>query len=110
MVEQIIKINIEFQSTLPRGSDRLSPAKDRLCEGFQSTLPRGSDAALTRQANVEIEFQSTLPRGSDIIHFYRGGQDADFNPRSLAGATLDGNRQNITVEFQSTLPRGSDKL
>ena len=54
-------------------------------------------------------FQSTLPRGSDT-----GGRIipityADFNPRSLAGATV---QYIFTIakhgRFQSTLPRGSD--
>ena len=64
MVEQIIKINIEFQSTLPCGSDLYqlkpsfaggisihAPLRERHCFGvdvlpdnlFQSTLPYGSD-------------------------------------------------------------------
>ena len=35
-----------------------------------------------------IKFQSTLPRGSDFQIFCRQGNQPDFNPRSLAGATI----------------------
>ena len=35
-----------------------------------------------------IEFQSTLPRGSDLTRYRRHIGSKDFNPRSLAGATL----------------------
>ena len=55
-------------------------------------------------------FQSTLPRGSDILQSWLGFPHKDFNPRSLAGATLTQAAMNGLVEaFQSTLPRGSDK-
>ena len=79
-------------------------------------------------------FQSTLPRGSDVYNDARGvsGPDisihapsrerrdataavaeilADFNPRSLAGATPAYVKKMLfAVLFQSTLPRGSDFL
>ena len=83
--------------------------KPCLCNIFQSTLPRGSDrvismffgnlidfnprslAGATRNRNSKFReetFQSTLPRGSDYffrqLHYCRH----NFNPRSLAGATL----------------------
>ena len=76
-----------FQSTLPRGSDRLST--DCLCWrfNFQSTLPRGSDTGNSDGIRACFSFQSTLPRGSD---------------RRCAHKILTGNI------FQSTLPHGSD--
>ena len=99
---------IIFQSTLPRGSDMLTPLMLRPIPLFQSTLPRGSDKACTcwrfysrisihapsrerrtttRRAFIPTLFQSTLPRGSDYSpHFLK--------PRPR--------------RFQSTLPRGSD--
>ena len=76
-----------FQSTLPRGSDRIAPAGFTRAERFQSTLPRGSDI---RQGDFKVpplKFQSTLPRGSDSAQPYRHGLADYFNPRSLAGAT-----------------------
>ena len=122
---------ITFQSTLPRGSDRmfldlrflsrdfnprsLAGATLRCCRAvmamarFQSTLPRGSDYWLSNSTASDFLFQSTLPRGSDNIPEAYAGRRNDFNPRSLAGAT-----SNLTLIslrlllFQSTLPRGSD--
>ena len=77
-------------------------------------------------------FQSTLPRGSDPCYAGRLGQYANFNPRSLAGATFKipdyylklfisihaPSRERpllaspfaLPNEFQSTLPRGSDYI
>ena len=34
-------------------------------------------------------FQSTLPHGSDIVFLVSKKRCADFNPRSLTGATID---------------------
>ena len=45
--------------------------------------------------NNEIGFQSTLPRGSDLIHSYYGSFNANFNPRSLAGATTSCQRRDF---------------
>ena len=56
-------------------------------------------------------FQSTLPRGSDAEAATAITQAQDFNPRSLAGATVDKlSKQSQKIEFQSTLPRGSDEI
>ena len=55
-----------------------------------------------------VLFQSTLPRGSDakqVLHLFF---DWNFNPRSLAGATIKHFFGLLTTLFQSTLPRGSD--
>ena len=56
-----------------------------------------------------IIFQSTLPRGSDNTDDDKVFGYQDFNPRSLAGATLEKDLRTKDLEFQSTLPRGSDK-
>ena len=137
-----------------------APSRERLIlhhsrfsdKGFQSTLPRGSDSISIKFGFRIIKFQSTLPRGSDITSlsaFVKGtisihapsrerprgvfevGITADnFNPRSLAGATLHDkdvwtdadisihapsrerpyqlNQCKPNGKFQSTLPRGSD--
>ena len=75
-------------------------------------------------------FQSTLPRGSDQVTLRRSIVGTDFNPRSLAGATIPDyylklferisihapSRERLRFSaimmaallFQSTLPRGSD--
>ena len=58
---------LEFQSTLPRGSDLTSVLKMGLNMKFQSTLPRGSDLILPLGLERVPLFQSTLPRGSDAI-------------------------------------------
>ena len=123
---------LQFQSTLPRGSDSLlsgrcccaanfnprslagatyhsstsavskaaisihAPSRERLPlsyliklpSAFQSTLPRGSDTALCERRKEKIIFQSTLPRGSDSLLSGRCCCAANFNPRSLAGATF----------------------
>ena len=54
---------------------------------FQSTLPHGSDASSLDAQMDALRFQSTLPCGSDINMSYNGVYPAYFNPRSLAGAT-----------------------
>ena len=59
---------------------------------------------------VTSKFQSTLPRGSDYCNCHSLPLLLDFNPRSLAGATLVSEKVNSTFKFQSTLPRGSDSL
>ena len=76
---------------------------------FQSTLPRGSDLAALWAEQAINGFQSTLPRGSDYSAPFAGYSIADFNPRSLAGATELKRLQKLKQQFQSTLPRGSDQ-
>ena len=121
---------------------------------FQSTLPRGSDV-LTFSLLVSLPiFQSTLPRGSDNEQKEELFAKVNFNPRSLAGATgsttVQSYKMSISIHapsrerprvrrglllflfisihapsrerlmsikilggiiiFQSTLPRGSDTL
>ena len=75
---------------------------------FQSTLPRGSDQVLFQRHPVTRKFQSTLPRGSDLNFKQSFSLSYNFNPRSLAGATLTVADVYRVLLFQSTLPRGSD--
>ena len=56
---------------------------------FQSTLPRGSDFTFFQISQFFITFQSTLPRGSDGQYNSFGKYKYNFNPRSLAGATVN---------------------
>ena len=103
-----LSIQSKFQSTLLYGSDRTQAARPAPWPLFQSMLPYGSDAG---------------PEGAYIYH-------ANFNPRSLTGATALGlepipltpisihapsrERQRYPADvydksaFQSTLPHGSD--
>ena len=72
-----------------------APLRERLadpqlpssCRKFQSTLPCGSDYTPTVEYHGYV-FQSTLPCGSDQNPLARGLYVLDFNPRSLAGATV----------------------
>ena len=83
-----IGIPCSFQSTLPRGSDTALPRFYIGLSSFQSTLPRGSDK-LTALNIIKsfLSFQSTLPRGSDRHCIREICNYLFFNPRSLAGAT-----------------------
>ena len=56
---------------------------------FQSTLPHGSDVAGDKELAKGLQFQSTLPHGSDLFAIVLLILvSANFNPRSLTGATL----------------------
>ena len=73
-----------------------APSRERRCCSisigiphiFQSTLPRGSDYLTATELLSIVEFQSTLPRGSDASALIKPLIRKDFNPRSLAGATI----------------------
>ena len=85
--------SVLFQSTLPYGSDSLTGAMIevmyiRQLSTFQSTLPYGSDSKNTSFVTNPASFQSTLPRGSDNLFDYDDKARDNFNPRSLAGATV----------------------
>ena len=54
---------------------------------FQSTLPCGSDSLRLYCIQQVLLFQSTLPCGSDLVHGCFQDSRQYFNPRSLAGAT-----------------------
>ena len=98
---------------------------------FQSTLPRGSDGdSVSCGGSVAISIHAPSrerqcatgrfiirtcanfnPRSLAGATLLTGGMTVsaiDFNPRSLAGATLSHTRRYGTKKFQSTLPRGSD--
>ena len=101
-----------FQSTLPRGSDPIFGCSYLCYFVFQSTLPRGSDPIIRNSerfagiisihapsrerltspyvAMQACVFQSTLPRGSDELAKAAPEIFDNFNPRSLAGATIKG--------------------
>ena len=76
-----------FQSTLPHGSDSIIPLLLANYRIFQSTLPHGSDYLFLCRYSIAVGFQSTLPHGSDISVKFVYHVHANFNPRSLAGAT-----------------------
>ena len=62
-------------------------------------------------ARYIMKFQSTLPRGSDHSSLGSCLVRVDFNPRSLAGATVATRANSVALRlFQSTLPRGSDRV
>ena len=53
---------------------------------------RERPSTATRSALIPTLFQSTLPRGSDILTLESSLLFGIFNPRSLAGATIDQTR------------------
>ena len=57
-------------------------------KAFQSSLPRGSDASSSIAFSASSLFQSSLPRGSYYTPARPAQRLPDFNPRSLAGATI----------------------
>ena len=96
---------------------------------FQSTLPRGSDYALKIPSSLYLYFNPRSLAGATLtnveLHATNGISihapsrerpwiskivlhGANFNPRSLAGATESIFGKKYPVVFQSTLPRGSD--
>ena len=123
-----------FQSTLPRGSDRLLRSPYSPQHKFQSTLPRGSDLSISHTDKLTALFQSTLPRGSDnivtmpmpkqiLISIHAPSRERPrisfalssvielaMRTGKIAGATADFFRAFKASEFQSTLPRGSDDI
>ena len=86
-MSMMLKLMLLFQSTLPYGSDLISPLLPLISSEFQSTLPYGSDCRLSMRRNEEFIFQSTLPYGSDY--------ELNMTPNDIE-------------LFQSTLPYGSD--
>ena len=98
-----------FQSTLPRGSDYLTATELLSIVEFQSTLPRGSDASALIKPLIRKDFNPRSLAGATIPLVGLSRRSDYFNPRSLAGATLTVSVCTIVVPvFQSTLPRGSD--
>ena len=102
---------IRFQSTLPRGSDHRECCALHLSRYFNPRSLAGATALLFSPIKCRKRFQSTLPRGSDYfptpikassaaISIHAPSRERpsplttqrhhfqNFNPRSLAGATL----------------------
>ena len=120
---------VQFQSTLPRGSDRYwfvwrqgrsisihAPSRERLKTVIDENMiadisihaPSRERLTLTDFCKFSSLFQSTLPRGSD----YGGWLDIAFQEISIHAPSRE--RQHLHYHttysdlFQSTLPRGSD--
>ena len=80
------RINVRFQSTLPRG-ERLNKAKaNPALVKFQSTLPRGERHSLPALWLSAPWFQSTLPRGERRVWDASITTSSCFNPRSRVGS------------------------
>ena len=76
-----------FQSTLPRGSDDITPTAAGDIGLFQSTLPRGSDAINHDEMEL-IKISIHAPSRERLESVPYVSTSAYFNPRSLAGATF----------------------
>ena len=104
-------MQVQFQSTLPRGSDMKgmgflpiifkisihAPSRERQVARlsvnapvgvFQSTLPRGSDRRIAVCFLFSSYFNPRSLAGATSVQPYRHGLADYFNPRSLAGATI----------------------
>ena len=97
-----------FQSTLPRGSDYLTATELLSIVEFQFTLPRGSDASALIKPLIRKDFNPRSLAGATIPLVGLSRRSDYFNPRSLAGATILLLCIYHCVVFQSTLPRGSN--
>ena len=76
---------------------------------FQSTLPRGSDLCAVLYKRSCLDFNPRSLAGATVVSATDLARGVNFNPRSLAGATLYILYQTgLLRSFQSTLPRGSD--
>ena len=90
---------------------RERPLCKHQCENdliFQSTLPRGSDQQ-AQGAPMSREISIHAPSRERLLASLPTVPNRHFNPRSLAGATIDCLAENAAKLFQSTLPRGSDR-
>ena len=76
---------------------------------FQSTLPRGSDSEALKLARAYKNFNPRSLAGATVFNELSEVKKYNFNPRSLAGATILSSCHLIVSLFQSTLPRGSDR-
>ncbi len=75
---------------------------------FQSTLPRGSDISSISSWLIASYFNPRSLAGATFFCTIFFDCNSYFNPRSLAGATDNDGNIGIKFRFQSTLPRGSD--
>ena len=99
----------QFQSTLPRGSDKGAFEPFLWLDPISIHAPSRERPVLPSGLVFGNLFQSTLPRGSDYDIQNAILSGTNFNPRSLAGATVSHALPEVSrILFQSTLPRGSD--
>ena len=93
-----------FQSTLPRGSDRSSRDGTRRKAGISIHAPSRERLKCKILNCLRLTFQSTLPRGSDCSFSTITFTSFDFNPRSLAGATILEAQACFTIEISIHAP------
>ena len=98
------RVQIRFQSSLPRGERPAVPDDYPQYCVFQSSLPRGERLVEIEFVPVHLEFQSSLPRGERRC---KGGSlDSDsryFNPRSHEGSDYEGKWYWYSVVYISIL-------
>ena len=81
----------------------------KVLQVFQSTLPRGSDP-ISPASHQSIRISIHAPSRERQRQRRKVEDCRNFNPRSLAGATGASSRVFAAAVFQSTLPRGSDSI
>ena len=97
-----------FQSTLPRGSDNYF-CKRRLAPCYISIHAPSRERRFQQVQNLpDNDFNPRSLAGATLTTLYIKKSFLNFNPRSLAGATTLYKRDLQLFLFQSTLPRGSD--
>ena len=121
---------VRFQSTLPRGSDRIC-YKDYLLAAISIHAPsrerpamygiNGAEAVISihapsRERHFAIfnfcllaDISIHAPSRERLSSLPHTSLTSYFNPRSLAGATIWRIFSAVSKLFQSTLPRGSDR-
>ena len=87
MIMELILDNVEFQSTLPHGSDPPPKATNSHKNHFNPRSLTGATFCSGRN-RCRVSFQSTLPHGSDSLPAMLLNIASNFNPRSLTGATI----------------------
>ena len=98
-----------FQSTLPRGSDRLR-WRIKLCLAYFNPRSLAGATKMTTTEKVQLLFQSSLPRGSDIRRqkiYWRQAISILAPSRERLSSMFTAANMG---KFQSSLPRGSDLL
>ena len=104
------KIPIQFQFTLPHGSDFGDVQTIIFSIKFQFTLPHGSDFKIFEPWHGMIAFQFTLPHGSDPCGQCLGCRlDISIHAPSRERPLLILGMLQILI-FQFTLPHGSDNI
>ena len=124
--KRIVYAGMDFNPRSLAGATDLKYLNQKEASVFQSTLPRGSDTMMKVIMQGLIIFQSTLPRGSDMSRLYIGWAlpisihapsrerptanrnrsllGRNFNPRSLAGATMLGMLHNRYIQISIHAP------